>query len=94
MTDIAFRPAGELTAAIRNREISSRELLDHLLERVERLNPRINAIITLDVERARERADAADAALARGESWGPLHGLPITVKHDLLPGASCRKVKG
>ncbi len=80
MTDIACRPAGELTAAIRNREISSRELLDHLLERVERLNPRINAVITLDVERARERADAADAALARGESWGPLHGLPITVK--------------
>jgi amidase len=80
MTDIAFRPAGELTAAIRSREISSRELLDHLLERVERLDPPINAVISLDVERARDRADQADAALARGESWGPLHGLPITVK--------------
>ena len=94
MTDIAFRPAGELTAAIRKREVSSRELLDHRLERVERLNPGINAVIPLDIERARERADPADAASARGESWGPLHGLPITVKDDLLPGASCRKVMG
>ncbi len=93
MTDIAFRPAGELTAAIRNREVSSRELLDHLLERVERLNPRINAVITLDVERARERADAADAALARGESWGPLHGLPITVK-DCFETAGLRTTCG
>ena len=93
MTDIAFRPAGELIAAIRNREVSSRELLDHLLERVERLNPRINAVITLDVERARERADAADAALARGESWGPLHGLPITVK-DCFETAGLRTTCG
>jgi len=80
MTDIAFKPAVELTAALRNREIGSRELLEHYLERVERLNPRLNAIVHLDADRARVRADAADAALARGEVWGPLHGLPMTIK--------------
>ena len=80
MTDIAFKPAVELVAALRNREVGSRELLEHYLERVERYNPRLNAIVHLDAERARRRADAADAALARGEVWGPLHGLPMTIK--------------
>ena len=80
MTDIAFKPAVELAAALRNREIGARELLEHYLERAERFNPRLNAIVHLDATRARARADAADAALARGELWGPLHGLPITIK--------------
>jgi amidase len=80
MTDIAFKPAVELVAALRNREIGSRELLEHYLDRVERYNPRLNAIVHLEADRARARADAADAALARGEVWGPLHGLPMTIK--------------
>ena len=83
MTDIAFRSALELVVAIRNREISSRELLEHYLKRIERYNPAVNAIVTLDVERARQQAEAADVALARGESLGPLHGLPITIKDTL-----------
>lgn len=93
MPDIAFRSALELVVAIRNREISSRELLDHYLERSERHNPAINAIVTLDVEGARTRADEADAALARGEPWGPLHGLPMTVK-DTLETAGVRTTAG
>ena len=80
MTDPAFRAATALAAAIRAREIGSRELLEHYLKRVERYNPALNAIIVSDLRGARQRADAADAALARGESWGPLHGLPMTVK--------------
>jgi amidase len=48
--------------------------------RVERLNPTLNAVVTLDLEAARARADEADAALASGEHWGPLHGVPMTVK--------------
>lgn len=80
MDDLAFRGASELTNLIRNREISSRELLDHYLSRIEEFNPKLNAVVTLDADRARKRADEADQALARGESWGPLHGLPITVK--------------
>lgn len=78
--DVALRPAIELAAMIRSREVSSRELLDHYLERVERFNPQLNAVVTLDVERARRRASEADEALVRGELWGPLHGLPVTIK--------------
>ncbi len=80
MSDIAFRPAHAQADAIRRREISSRELLDHYLARVERLNTPLNAVVTLDVDTARRAADAADAALARGEARGPLHGVPMTIK--------------
>ncbi|MGH7897682.1 MAG: amidase family protein, partial [Candidatus Binatia bacterium] len=93
MSDIAFRPAIELAAALRRREVGSRELLDHYLDRVERLNPALNAIVTLDVERARRRADEADRALARGEARGPLHGLPMTVK-DTFETAGLRTTAG
>ena len=86
MTDIAFDSASALAAAIAARRIGSRELLEHYLARVERHNPALNAIVTLDVERARDRAAAADAALARGESWGPLHGLPMTIKDSIEVG--------
>ena len=83
MQDPAFRTASELTAALRRREIGCLELLDHHLARVERLNPRLNAIVVLDAERARARANAADRALARGDSWGVLHGLPMTIKESI-----------
>ncbi len=80
MTELHFRSATELAAALRRREVSSRELLELYLGRIEKHNPALNAVVTLDAERARARAAAADQALARGESWGPLHGLPITIK--------------
>jgi amidase len=93
MSGLSFRSAVELVDAIRRREVGSRELLDHHLARVERLNPRINAVVTLDVERARRRADVADRALARGEDVGPLHGLPITIK-DVMETAGLRTTSG
>ncbi len=80
IADPAYRSATDLCAAIARKDLGSRELLDHLLARIERYNPALNAVVALDVERARARADAADAALARGERWGPLHGLPMTIK--------------
>ena len=67
---------------IRGRQIGCLELLDDYLEHVEQFNPGINAIVVLDAERARERARQADAALARGEPWGPLHGVPMTCKES------------
>src|SRR4051794_17829183 len=76
----AFKPAVELTAMLRRREITSRALLEEFLERVERYNPQLNSIVHLKDDDARKRADEADAATARGESWGPLHGLPMTIK--------------
>jgi amidase len=80
--DIAFLPATELLLRLRRRELSAVELLQHHLRRIERLNPAINAVVVLDAERALQRARAADTALARGETWGPLHGLPMTVKES------------
>jgi amidase len=93
MDDLAFHGATELADTIRRREISSRELLDHYLARVERINPQLNAIVTLDIDRAQKRAEEADSALARGENWGPLHGVPITVK-DTLETAGIRTTAG
>jgi amidase len=80
MSELGFRSASALLGALRAREFSSAELLEHFLARNERLNPVLRAVVSLDAERARRRASEADAARARGESWGPLHGLPISVK--------------
>ncbi|HEY8545689.1 MAG TPA: amidase [Acidimicrobiales bacterium] len=80
MADIHFLPAAELCRLLAAGELSSVELLDHFLERIDRLDGPVNAVVALDAERARARAAEADAARARGESWGPLHGLPMTVK--------------
>jgi amidase len=80
--DIAFWPAKRLASHLRRRKIGCLELLDHYLARVERFNPRLNAIIATDLEGARKRARAADRALAKGEVWGPLHGVPMTIKES------------
>lgn len=80
MENLPFCSAGTLAEAIREGRIGSREALELYLERVERLNPALNAVIALNPEAARERADEADVALSRGEVWGPLHGVPLTIK--------------
>ncbi len=82
MTDLHFRSATLLLRGLRQGEFSARELLEHFLARIDRLNPSINAVILQDRPGARARADAADAARARGESLGALHGLPMTVKES------------
>ena len=83
MSELAYLSAIEIAEKIRRREISSREALDYFLARVEKLDKTINAVVTIDAERARKEADAADAALARGEKRGPLLGVPMTVKDSL-----------
>lgn len=93
MSDIALQPAHAQAKAIRRRDVSSRELLEHHLKRVEALNPPVNAIVTLDREGARTAADAADASLARGDDVGPLHGVPMTVK-DTYQTANMRTTCG
>lgn len=72
--------ARELAAAVRSRAISARELLDLHLARIAERNPELNAIVSLDGERARAGAAAADEALASGAEVGPLHGLPFAFK--------------
>jgi len=84
--DLCIRPATELAALLCNKQVSARELMDAHLDRIERLNPALNAIVTLDAEGACAAADAADAALAAGEDVGPLHGLPVAHKDTHLTG--------
>jgi amidase len=80
MPEVAFLPATELAARIRARTNSSVELLQHYLARNDRNNPTLNAIVVVIRDRALEDARAADAALARGDAHGPLHGVPMTFK--------------
>lgn len=80
--DMSLNSASSLAQAIQSKEIGARELLEHYLKRVDRFDGKLNAIVVRDFERARKRADEADHALSKGESWGPLHGLPMTVKES------------
>ncbi|MGY1827407.1 amidase [Blastococcus sp. SYSU DS0541] len=84
--DLCTRPATELAALVRDREVSARELLEAHLRRIERLDPQVNAVVTLDPEGARAAADAADAAQAAGRPLGPLHGLPVAHKDTHATG--------
>ncbi len=75
-----FRPATELLDLLRTKRISSVDLLKLYLARIEKFNPRFNAVVAQDVEGAIRAARMADEARARGKTTGPLHGLPITIK--------------
>ena len=77
---VCFLPAVELARLIREGELSAVEVMEAHLSQIERVNPEVNAIVTLLPERALEEARRADAALARGEGIGPLHGLPVAHK--------------
>ena len=78
--DPTFAAATELVGALRAREVSSRELLEHELARIDDVNGDVNAFVTVDADGARVRATAADDARARGRDLGPLQGLPMTIK--------------
>ncbi|MGZ4688284.1 MAG: amidase family protein [Acidimicrobiia bacterium] len=78
--------ASRLAAAIRARQLSSRDLLELYIDRIERLTPPLNAVVTLDLERARAEAARADEEAERGEWRGPLHGLPTTIKDAIEVG--------
>jgi amidase len=94
--DFCLAPAITQAAAIRDRTISSRELLSLYLRRLERLNPALNAVVTLDIDRAGQAAQAADDATvaAREANRLPaLHGLPVTIK-DAIETAGIRSTGG
>lgn len=93
MNNITFLPAYKLAQMISDRSISSLELLDAYLTQIQRHNPQLNAICTLDEENARIRAKLADEAVAKGENWGLLHGVPITIK-DTFETANLRTTAG
>ena len=91
--DVAFWSTTRQVEAIRKGEISSRELLELLIARIEKINPDLNAVITFDLEGARRLADQADAKLKDGELTGPLHGIPVTIK-DALETKGLRSTGG
>jgi amidase len=78
----AFETATTLLERLRARKIGSRELLEYFIQRIERYDGAVNAVIVRDFERARARADEADRAISRGRPLGPLHGLPMTIKES------------
>src|SRR4029079_19207744 len=77
-------PATELSTLISRKEISPVEILETFLRRCERLNPRLNAIVAFDPEGARRAAQAAEARMRDGARRGPLDGLPVTIKDNIL----------
>src|SRR2546428_8247211 len=82
MLDVPFRSARQLAADVRKKKIGCLELLDLYLARVEKYDGALNAVVVRDFDRARTRARAADRALSKGDVWGPLHGVPMTIKES------------
>src|SRR5580698_10152907 len=91
--DICFLTATEMAGLIRRKKLSARETLDAHLKQIERVNPKVNAIVTLVADQARENARKADEAQAHGAMLGPLHGLPVAHK-DLVETAGIRTTFG
>jgi len=91
--ELCFLTAIELTQRIRSRSVSCVEVMEAHLCQIERVNPQVNAIVTLAPEQALARARAADAALRRSDAVGPLHGLPVAHK-DLVQTKGMRTTFG
>ncbi|VWB94869.1 amidase [Burkholderia lata] len=80
MTQLWQLPATELAKRVRHREVSAREVADAVLDRLDAVNPAINAVIEHRPDEVRRQADEVDRAIARGDDPGPLAGVPVTVK--------------
>jgi amidase len=93
LADLCFLTAADLAQRIRRKELSAREVLDAHLRQIERVNPQVNAIVTLVAEAAQDRARLLDEDAARGNFHGPLHGLPIAHK-DLIETKGIRTTLG
>src|SRR3954452_22264415 len=81
--DLCFQPATEIAAQIRAKRLSPVEIVDAVLGRIEALNPRLNAFCALHADEARAAARNAEAAVMRGDTLGPLHGVPISIKDNV-----------
>ena len=92
MSDLCTKAITQLAELIRSRKISPVEVFQAYLERVDQLNPKLNAIVTLAPD-AIERAREAEAAITRGDALGPLHGVPLTIK-DTIETAGLRTTSG
>lgn len=93
MKELLFTSAAEIARRIRRREVSAAEVTELHLARIEEVNPVLNAVVTRCDDMALTRAKEADAMLAKGDSLGPLHGVPITIK-DAFDTAGVRTTGG
>lgn len=82
-SDLTRATARQLAALIRGKDASAFEVVDACLARIAQVNPQLNAVVALVADDAREKARVADQALARGDTLGPLHGVPMTIKDSL-----------
>ena len=90
MSEICFLSAVAMAERVRRKQISPVELVDAHLERIGRLNPKLNAFIQVDEEGARTAARSAEASVMRGEPLGALHGVPLSVKSSIsVAGLRC-----
>jgi len=92
-SQLCFAGAVEIAQLIREKKLSAREALAEHLKQIERMNPKVNAIVTLVAEMATQAAARADEMQARGEKLGPLHGLPVAHK-DLMETRGIRTTFG
>ncbi len=83
MTDIIYSSATSIAQSIRDKQVSSAEVIQAHLDRIAEVNPKLNAVVQLCADRALDEAREADAALAHGDATGPLHGVPMTLKDSL-----------
>ena len=83
MKEVVYWSAVKIARALRARELSAGEMVEACLERIDEVNPRINAVVQIASETARAQAGELDRLAAKGEFRGPLHGLPITIKDSL-----------
>jgi aspartyl-tRNA(Asn)/glutamyl-tRNA(Gln) amidotransferase subunit A len=91
--DLYYMSAIELTRAIRTKEISPVEVINAVLARIEQLNPKLNAFCQVSADAARQAAQIAEQAVMRGETLGPLHGVPVSIK-DLVITKGVRTMRG
>jgi amidase len=90
MSELTFLSAVSMAEQIRQKKLSPVELVEAHLARIEKLNPKLNAFVQLDVEGARRQARAAEESVTRGEQLGPLHGAPISIKSSIeVTGMKC-----
>src|SRR5689334_8760862 len=90
MPELVHLPAWQMASRIRNRSLSATELIDAHLRQIRQWNPKLNAFVTVDEQRARLQAQKADEAVEGGRALGPLHGVPITIKSSIdVAGLLC-----
>ncbi|MCH8284820.1 MAG: amidase, partial [Chloroflexi bacterium] len=92
-SDLAFTPAYQLRELIAQKQVSPVELVEASLRRIEALNPRLNAFLTVTADAALASAREAEQAVQRGDALGPLHGVPTSFK-DLVPTKGVRTTRG